>query len=189
MKLSSPFIKFKKSFAMMPLALACAVFGAVAQAQTVTFSGNLKGATCTPSVTGGLVTLPDAILGTDLVGNNSTAKETSFTVSLTSCGTAGSGLKGRIYFWQTNAFNGYLIKNSGGGNGWGYQLLYGTSGNTLLNVGSSAALVPNTNDPGVNLSTAQNYSVTYRVRYYRPGAAVLTAGNLNAVANMVFYAM
>jgi len=189
MKLNFPSIKLEKPLATLSLAVVGAVFGAAAQAQTVTFSGNLRGATCTPSVSGNLVTLPDAILGTDLVGSNSSAKETPFTVSLTGCGTAGSGLKGKIYFWQTNASGGRLVKTAGAGNGWQYELLYGTSGNTLLAVGNSAAVLQNASDPGVNMTTAQTYSVPYRVRYYRPGSAALTPGNMTAQATMVFYTM
>jgi len=178
----------RKALTVFPLAAACAAFGSVAQAQSVTFTGNLLGATCTPSVTNGTVTLPNAVLGTDLTGSDSTAKETAFTVSLTGCGTAGSGLKGRIYFWQNGSNGGRLVKNSGNGSGWQYQLLAGASGNTILTVGTGSAVQPNTNDPGVDLTTNQNYSVTYRVRYYRPGTTTLTPGTLNATANMVFYA-
>jgi len=180
----------RKHLALLPLVIGT-LFGAAAQAQqTITFEGRVINSTCIPSVenggASGTVALP-LITSNLLPGLNSVAGQRSFSIALTGCDDSATNTV-RAYFWQTNALNGRLSKNSGSGVGWQYELL---AGSTPITVGTSATVVEanNTGDPGavINAGSGGTGVLTYNVRYYRSTAAALTLGDLNATATYVLY--
>jgi len=177
-----------KNLALLPLA-ACAVFGSVASAQTVTFRGTVIENTCIPSIggqTNATVTLP-IVSPSDFPNQNDfTADETTFTIDLTNCSTAATYAV-KAYFYQANAVNGRLSKTGGGlGEGWTYQLL--SSAGTTLAAGNNATVIKDANDPGTTIvaSGPSTGSIDYRVRYYNE-TGTLTSGTMDALANYVLY--
>jgi len=178
-------MNLNRSIALLPLAAACALFGASAQAQsTVTFQGTVASVSCTATVTtgGGTVTLP-LIMADALPNNNSTAGATTFTVAVTGCGN-NPGVTAKIYFYNAtaNAVSGGRL-NTNPARGWQFQLLPAT-GNAQLPVGQNATVVPFAGDPGGSIATGAT-NINYRVRYFRNGN--LTPGNASATANFVLY--
>jgi len=183
----------RKHLALLPLAIGT-LFGAAAQAQqSITFEGRVIDNTCIPSVEGGgtsgTVSLP-LISSNLLPGQGSVAGMKQFTIGLTGCNDSANNTI-KAYFWQTGAQGGRLIKNSGGGNGWQYEIL-NAAGTDQVVVGTSATVVEanNANDPGALISAGGGGTgtLTYNVRYYRSITGALTLGDLNATATYVLYA-
>jgi len=180
-----------KNLALLPLA-ACAVFGAVAQADTITFRGTVIENTCIPAVNGNgrdaAVVLP-IVSTADFPAQGNTTGDTSFSIDLTACSTAAT-YPVRAYFWNSEAVNGRLVKgtSAGNGDGWSYQLL--ASGNTnQLDVGTTATVVRDLTDPGVTITPGSggNGTLNYTVRYYNEVGTTMTPGTFNAVATYVLY--
>jgi len=181
-----------KTFAVLPLVAACAVFGASAQAQSavpavIKFEGKVAKVTCTSTIAGGdTVTLP-LVHESDMPDVNDTAGEKDFTVEVTGCGN-NPGVFAKAYFYNTSADavkDGRLTLAPGSsGSGWEYQLLP-AGRTTQLNVGTQAAVVESTDDTGGELGTG-SASLKYKVRYYR-SAVSLSAGTGSAQATYVLY--
>jgi len=183
----------RKHLALLPLAIGM-LFGAAAQAQqTITFEGRVIDNTCVPSVEGGgtsgTVALP-LITSNLLPGLGSVAGMKQFTIGLTGCSDVANYTM-KAYFWQNGSQAGRLIKNSGSGNGWQYEIL-NAAGTDLVLAGTNATVVEanNANDPGALISAGGGGTgtLTYNVRYYRSITAPLTLGDLNATATYVLYA-
>jgi len=177
----------RKHLALLPLVIGT-VFGAAAQAETITFQGQVIKSTCIPNVGGagqdGTVQLP--LISTNLLPNvGSTAGTTSFDIDLTGCDPTPHTVK--AYFWQSNAVNNRLSRTTGSGNGWQYELRDKDNNNQIL-VGNTSTVVVanNANDPGADVDSGGNATLTYNVQYYRSGT--VSPGTVNAVANYVIYA-
>jgi len=178
----------RKHLALLPLVIGT-LFGAAAQAENITFQGTVFKNTCIPDVEGsgvdGVVTL-NPITSNLLTNTGNTAGEKKFTISLTQCDTTIPHTI-KAYFWQTGAVNGRLIRNSGNGSGWEYQLLDSASNPLPVGTTSTVNEALNANDPGAAIDASGSGTLNYSVRYYR-ATGVLNVGNLNAIATYVLYA-
>jgi len=185
-------LKLHKTLAVLPLAAACATFGASVQAQQVPavikFEGKVAKITCTAKIAGGdTVTLP-LIQESDIAGVGDFGGEKDFTVEVKSCG-KNPGIFAKAYFYNTTANavdDGRLTLAPGSsGEGWQYQLLPAGQ-TTQLDVGTQATVAPNNdNTTGGDLASG-GANLQYKVRYYR-SAVALTAGTGKAQATYVLY--
>jgi len=177
----------RKNLAVLPLAAACAAFGAVAQAQTLSIGGKVQDVTCTATLPGGnTVSLPVA-QPSDLPSVGSRALSTPFTISLTGCGGGNDGLIARAMFYNSapgTVTGGRLnLDAASTGVGWQYEFRNSTNANAMIIRGSSTIVIQST-DPGVTI-TGGAANLTYRVGYYRSGS--LTTGTGTASVNFVLY--
>jgi len=181
----------RRTLAVLPLAAACAAFGASAQAQSIiNFEGKVNDSGCSPELAGGgnAVKLTDIDIG-DFQGINQPAPagDTNFTINFTGCTPSGGISTAKVYFYSTDpnaVTSGRLNKQSGTGSGWQYQLTPATTF-TQLNVGDSASWSNAAHDPGGNI-TPGNGSATYRVRYFQ-NAASISPGTTEATVSYVLY--
>jgi len=179
------------TLALLSLAI-CAALGTAAQAEHITFTGQVVKTTCIPSVNGSGVDATvelHAVSGRLLAETGMTAGETPFIIDLTGCSiTSPNTIK--AYFWQSNAKDGRLSgteSNPGTGTGWQYEITAGAE-NQPVKVGNNATVVEsnNANDPGVDVGVSGKGTLNYRVRYYRSGDT-LVHGPMTAVANYVLF--
>jgi len=179
-----------KKLALLSLAV-CAVFSTAATAAdngTIKFKGKVTGTTCIPSMGSGgphgEVTLPN-VTKSMFPNSGDIAGEKEFSINLTGCSDA-AGTKVKAYFWQAGAnAAGRITKTVGSGSGWTYQLRPATNPNPLVVGTSGTALITNSNDPGVDVSSGSGI-LKYRVSYYNEGTAI-TNGEMIADAAYVLY--
>jgi len=152
--------------------LVCLAFCTAAQAAgsgTVTFTGAVSVPTCNYSVNGGtrsngIVVLP-AVVDRSLVLTGATAGEARFTVALTGCGgESGAMVHTRFYSPAHAGEDGRLIKISGSGAGWDYELLPARGNKPHMLARSSVAQAGKDAGAGIRGSDA---TLTYRVRHHR----------------------
>jgi len=181
-----------KTLAYLPL-VASAAFSAGAAAEIVTITGRVLPVVCTPDLNGSgnkdaTIVLP-SITFSDLPSSGSVAGETPFTIALSACGTGHGLTTARAYFYTTavhEVLDGRLMKRSGDGVGWAYQLLHAGGANAQLNVGTSPVPVEDLSDPGTNISSGGG-TMTYRVRYRRYTSTPMTQGIATAIASYAIY--
>jgi len=183
----------RKLLTLSALGSVCLFANSAMAENTITIIGSVVGASCETTLNGansasGTLSLPPVHINS-LPAPHTTSGDSTFTISLNKCGQANAApVVAKAYFYSPDAANvtdGRLNKVSGSGAGWQYQILDGT-GTRQVSVRSGANVVPSSHDPGVRIGEDGAGQLTYRVRYYRDGAAV-EQGSISSHATYVIY--
>ncbi len=169
-------MNLKHALLVASLAAACGALAPAALAAdgTITINGKVLSSTCTVSnATAGnvAVTLPDVVYST-FSGSGSVAGLTPFSLNLTGCPTAPSGVVVAAQFSGSNidASTGALKNGSGTSN---VEVQLTNSAGTAINL--------STNPTPVNAAISSTGAATlgYQAQYFQPSTTAITAGTVN----------
>jgi len=172
------------SFKPLVCLMCCAAAHAGSGSGAVTFTGGVAAPTCTSSVNGsaspdGAVVLPP--ISGSLSSRGARSGETRFAITLTGCG-APVGLRANAHFYSPvhAGGDGRLVKASGSGAGWDYELLPAIGNKPLVLARSNAPQTQGGRNAGEDVN-GTDATLRYRVRYHRR-AEPLRSGSIHTAA-------